>query len=141
MSHTQDEMPSFNMEMEVDAPNRCRARLIQETCVLEGPASRFFRKGRLSVMPTKRKNRLLVLEALADCFEPHRTYTENEVNEVLLHFHDDYCSLRRALVDEGFLFRLPSGAKYWRINPPPAQRLHYKSVCARYAASSVDSPA
>jgi hypothetical protein len=110
--------PAFHREpMELNAPHRYRTRPLRETLAIEGPASGFFRKGRLSAMPAKRKNRLSVLSALADCFEPHRTYTENEVNEVLLHVHDDYCSLRRALVDEGFLSRVPSGAKYWRMGP------------------------
>ncbi|CAN5920546.1 hypothetical protein BH23ACT10_BH23ACT10_05690 [soil metagenome] len=39
-------------------------------------------------------------------------YGEPEVNELLRRFHDDHATLRRALVDEGFLDR--SGGEYWR---------------------------
>jgi hypothetical protein len=39
-------------------------------------------------------------------------YGEPEVNELLRRFHDDHATLRRTLVDEGFLDR--SGGEYWR---------------------------
>jgi len=75
---------------------------------------RFFRDGRLVVIPAKRKNRLLVLAALARCFYDERIYSEAEVNQMLLHFHNDFCYLRRELVDEGFLERTKSGIEYRR---------------------------
>jgi hypothetical protein len=73
---------------------------------------RFVQDGRLVIMPTKRSKRLLVLDHLAQCFEPGRTYLETEVNEVLRRFHADYAALRRYLVDEMFLSR--DGGVYWR---------------------------
>lgn len=74
---------------------------------------RFLDGGRLHTIPAKRSKRLVVLDYLAQCFEPGRTYTESEVNKALLAFHDDYASLRRYLVDEGFLTR--EAGVYWRI--------------------------
>jgi hypothetical protein len=73
---------------------------------------RFVQDGRLVIMPTKRSKRLLVLDHVAQSFEPGRTYPESEVNEVLRRFHDDYAALRRYLVDELFLTR--EGGVYWR---------------------------
>ena len=55
---------------------------------------------------------LLVLDHLAQDFEPGRTYPEAEVNEILGGFHDDHAALRRYLVDEAFLAR--EGGVYWR---------------------------
>jgi hypothetical protein len=73
---------------------------------------RFVQDGRLVLMPTKRSKRLVVLDHIAQCFEPGRTYPEHLVNRVLLRFHDDYAALRRYLVDEQFLSR--DGNVYWR---------------------------
>ncbi|MDP9233795.1 MAG: DUF2087 domain-containing protein, partial [Actinomycetota bacterium] len=39
-------------------------------------------------------------------------YEEREVNRILKRYHDDYATLRRYLVDEGFLSR--DAGKYWR---------------------------
>ncbi|HET8561509.1 MAG TPA: DUF2087 domain-containing protein [Marmoricola sp.] len=73
---------------------------------------RFVQERRLVIMPTRRAKRLLVLDHLAQSFEPGRTYPEPAVNEVLKGFHDDYAALRRYLVDDGFLAR--DGGVYWR---------------------------
>ena len=73
---------------------------------------RFVQDGRLVIVPTRRSKLLVVLDHLAQEFEPGRTYPEPEVNGVLLRFHDDVAALRRYLVDEGFLSR--DGGVYWR---------------------------
>lgn len=74
--------------------------------------ARFFRGRRLVELPAQRSKRLVVLERLALEFEPGRRYAEPEVNALLSDFHDDYATLRRQLVDEGFLDR--TGGEYWR---------------------------
>lgn len=81
---------------------------------LDEAIERFFRQGRLVVIPAKRTTRLVVLAALATCFDTEHTYSEAEVNAILLRFHDDYCYLRRELVDGGFLERIASGSEYRR---------------------------
>jgi hypothetical protein len=73
---------------------------------------RFFSGDRLTELPSQRSKRLVVLERLALEFEPGRRYAEPEVNELLRRFHDDYATLRRALVDERLLDR--AGGEYWR---------------------------
>jgi hypothetical protein len=72
----------------------------------------FVKDGRIVTMPTKRAKRLVVLDHVAQSFEPGRTYPEAEVNEVLRSFHEDVAALRRYLVDEGFLTR--EANVYWR---------------------------
>ena len=68
--------------------------------------------GRLHTIPTKRTKRLVVLDHLAQSFEPGRRYPEPEVNAALERFHPDYAALRRYLVDEQFLSR--EDGVYWR---------------------------
>jgi hypothetical protein len=68
--------------------------------------------GRLLVMPARRGKRLVVLDQLAQRFEPGRRYRETDVNRLLRPAHDDVAMLRRYLVDEGFLTR--EEGVYWR---------------------------
>jgi hypothetical protein len=72
----------------------------------------FFADGRLTGVPAKLSKRLVVLDELAQSFEPGVRYPEREVNEILRRFHDDYAALRRYLIDASFLSR--SEGLYWR---------------------------
>jgi len=72
----------------------------------------FFRDGRLTEVPTKRSKRRVVLKRIAIEFEPGRRYDEKEVNAIVGAFLNDHASLRRYLVDEGFLER--DHGVYWR---------------------------
>jgi hypothetical protein len=76
----------------------------------------YFRGGVLREIPSKRGKRLAVLTRLALEFDIGVRYPEPTVNEVLQRFHPDYASLRRYLVDEGFLSR--EGGEYWRTGGP-----------------------
>ena len=67
---------------------------------------KFFRPdGRLERMPASRALRRRLLERLASRFERDREYPESEVNVALSAVHNDFASLRRALVDEAVLRR------------------------------------
>jgi hypothetical protein len=54
----------------------------------------------------------VVLQRLALEFEVGVHYPERQVNETLTRFHPDAATLRRYLVDEGFLSR--EQGEYWR---------------------------
>ena len=68
--------------------------------------------GSLTAIPTKIRKRLVVLDLLAQHFEPGRRYEETEVNNTLRAYHPDVAALRRYLVEEGFLDR--ADGRYWR---------------------------
>ena len=72
----------------------------------------FFRHGTLDKLPTQHKKRLIVLEQFSARFEPERRYSEQEVTGLIMPLFDDYCTIRRLLVDEGLIRR--EGAMYWR---------------------------
>ena len=72
----------------------------------------FVRDGRLLSIPMQRAKRLIVLDLVAQDFEPGRRYKERTVNAVLRRWHDDTAALRRYLVDEGFFER--DAGEYWR---------------------------
>jgi hypothetical protein len=65
-------------------------------------------------LPAKLKKSEVIIRWLATLFEPERMYTEREVNEVLKAVYaEDFVSLRRDLVDLGYLRRERGGGKYW----------------------------
>lgn len=88
--------------------------------------STFFPHGILEKLPAQHKKRLIVLERFAVGFQPGRRYTELEVTGLIRPLFDDYCTVRRLLVDEGLIRR--EGSTYWREDDgkreskPPAQK-------------------
>lgn len=73
----------------------------------EGP------EGPLSSFPTKEKRRVAVLRHLMQRFSLERKYTEKEVNEILKAAYHDYVTLRRNLIEYGFMDREADGSAYW----------------------------
>jgi hypothetical protein len=73
----------------------------------------FIRDGRITALPAKRTRRRLLLDQVAQAFEPGRRYPEAEVDQVLKGLFDDHCALRRYLIDEEFMSRTAAGL-YWR---------------------------
>lgn len=68
---------------------------------------------RIEVFPSKEKKKLILLEFIAAQFEPNRKYSENEMNEILKKVYHDYVSIRRYLIEYGFLDRNKDGSSYW----------------------------
>lgn len=73
----------------------------------------FVREGRLLSISAVRSKRLVVLDLLAQAFEPGLRYPEAAVNLMLGMWHPDAAALRRYLVDEGILAR--ADGIYWRV--------------------------
>ena len=69
--------------------------------------------GRLQQIPKKQKKLLVILRWLATFFQPGERYSEEEVSNILAGVHDDYASLRRYLVEYGFMHRERGGGDYW----------------------------
>lgn len=70
--------------------------------------------GPLSDFPIrKEKRKVVILRHLSKRFDPQKKYTEKEVNEILKAAYDDYVTLRRYLIDYGFMDRLRDGSQYW----------------------------
>ena len=67
--------------------------------------SNFFKYGRLIQIPTQRKKREIVLAEILKQFDVDREYGEKEVNEVILLYHEDYCTIRREMIAFGMMTR------------------------------------
>ena len=67
--------------------------------------SNFFKYGRLTQIPTQRKKREIVLFEILKQFETDREYDEKEVNEIILRYHEDFCTIRREMIAFGMMTR------------------------------------
>jgi hypothetical protein len=76
----------------------------------------YLRDGRLTAMPRAGRKRQIVLEHLAQLFEPGVQYPEVDVNLALRQVWPDVAALRRYLVDAGLLGR--ADGVYWRTGGP-----------------------
>lgn len=72
---------------------------------------------KLKQMPSKIAKEKVVAARIAQEFEPGRTYNEQEVNAVLKAVYPDYATLRRTLIDFGFLTRSSDGSEYRAAEP------------------------
>lgn len=69
---------------------------------------------KLKVFSPKEKKKIVILRKLAEQFESGREYTEKEVNTILEAIYDDYATLRRYLVEYGYMERTKDCRSYWR---------------------------
>lgn len=65
----------------------------------------FFEYGKLKSIPVQQKKRRIILDEVAKKFEPGKVYSEREVNWIISEIHEDFCTLRRWMVDEGIFQR------------------------------------
>lgn len=69
--------------------------------------------GPLSTFPIKEKRKIAILKHIIERFELNRNYTEKEVNEILKTIYPDYVTIRRYLIEYGFMDRHNDGSLYW----------------------------
>ena len=65
----------------------------------------FFEYGRLKSLPAQRKKREVVLKYILEPLEKGQSYTEQEMNEHILRYNDDYCTIRREMIAFGLVTR------------------------------------
>ena len=80
--------------------------------VADDPKLNVFINGGQVAMPARHARRRLLLDVIAQAFEPGVRYDERRVSLFLGAIHSDYAALRRYLVDEMFLSR--ADGEYWR---------------------------
>lgn len=68
---------------------------------------------KLAFFSRKEKKKLVILTRIAEQFEHGKSYAEREINAILQEVYDDYVTLRRYLIEYGFLDRTRDGREYW----------------------------
>ena len=69
---------------------------------------------KLKIFSAKEKKKIVILRRIATQFLPGRKYTEKEVNAILKEIYEDYATLRRYLIEYGFMKRSDDGREYWK---------------------------
>ena len=67
----------------------------------------------LGQFPPKEKRKIIVLARIAQEFEKDVKYSEKEVSEKLKAIFNDFATIRRYLIEYGFMKRTSDGAQYW----------------------------
>lgn len=71
--------------------------------------------GALKQFPAKEKKKIMILAEIIKNFKRNTEYTENEVNRILKRiYEEDYPSIRRALIEYGFMDR-SADCKVYRV--------------------------
>ncbi len=71
------------------------------------------KRGLSNSFPAKKKRKIVVLSVLAQKFDPKKNYSEAAVNDVLKQAITDYVTVRRYLIEYGFMQRTKDGKTYW----------------------------
>jgi hypothetical protein len=71
--------------------------------------------GRLKNIPAQRKKKLIVFEWMLRGLQMGKKYSEQEINQHILQYHDDYATIRREFIINHFMYR-ENGM--YEMNPP-----------------------
>ena len=93
------------LEILAGESDEAQVQMEREAAYRQKVLRNFFEYGRLKTIPAQQKKRRICLEKIAEAFEVNRPYPEKDVNEILLEFHEDYCTLRRWMIMEGIMDR------------------------------------
>ena len=99
---------------------------------------------RTAELPRRQRDRHILLKALLLSFDAGRFYTEPEVNRLIENWLNqvgqsleiDHVTLRRTLIDEGYLTRAPEGFAY-HIGSPPDARFFFSEEVTTVDAEAV----
>ncbi len=69
--------------------------------------------GALKTFPAKEKKKIIVLSEIVKHFSKGKKYSEKEINRILQRIYEDYATIRRALIEYGFLERSNDCSSYW----------------------------
>jgi hypothetical protein len=68
---------------------------------------------KLTTFPTKQKRIIIVLQVIAERFDSSKVYDEKAVNEIIKAIFNDFVTIRRYLIEYGFLARTQDCKEYW----------------------------
>lgn len=74
----------------------------------------FFKNKKLIKIPVQWKKRMIVLDEFIKKFDAGKKYSEEEVNDIIMQSYDDYCTIRRLLIDLKIMTR--QNQVYWLLN-------------------------
>ncbi|WP_425448909.1 DUF2087 domain-containing protein [Dethiothermospora halolimnae] len=73
----------------------------------------FNKDGKLDILPSKEKKKIIILKNIVENFNNNKKYTEKEINIILKRIYEDYVTIRRYLIQYGFMKRTKDCKYYW----------------------------
>ncbi len=73
----------------------------------------YFIGSKLKIIPSREKKKIIILQEILKNFENGKKYEREEINKILKKIYEDYASLRRYLIEYGFMERTSDGKTYW----------------------------
>jgi hypothetical protein len=70
---------------------------------------------KLTEFPAREKKKIVVLKKIVEQFEHGKTYEEKELNRILKDIYEDYPTIRRYLIEYGFMDRTKDCKEYWLL--------------------------
>lgn len=114
MYHLDNKMLSLSLDSLINqTENEKDLQTFREEQYRQKVIDSFFEYGKLKSIPVQQKKRNIVLREIAKVFEPGKRYTEKEVNIAIADFNDDFCTIRRELVDSRIMKR--ENNIYWLV--------------------------
>lgn len=97
--------------------HRTATQIDERYIITEDESEKIIKKyivdGELTEFPTKEKRKLVILRYIMKKFDSEKRYAEKEVNEIIRGIYHDYVTIRRYLIEYGFLDRKKDGSEYW----------------------------
>ncbi len=69
--------------------------------------------GAVKTFPAKEKKKIIVLSEIVKNFSEGKKYSEKEINRILERINEDYATIKRALIEYGFMERSNDCSSYW----------------------------
>ncbi len=70
---------------------------------------------KLKTFSSKEKKKIVILRKIAGQFEKDRKYTEKELNSIIKDIYEDFATIRRYLIEYGFMARTKDCNEYWLV--------------------------
>lgn len=68
---------------------------------------------KLKIFSPKEKKKIVILRKIAAQFERGRKYSEKEINSIIKEIYEDFATIRRYLIEYGFMERTNDCKAYW----------------------------
>lgn len=70
---------------------------------------------RLKTFSAKEKKKIIILRKISQQFDRNRRYSEKELNNIIKEIYEDFATIRRYLIEYGFMGRTNDCKEYWLI--------------------------
>ena len=68
---------------------------------------------KLKVFSPKEKKKIVILRKITEQFSKGKKYSEKDINSILKPIFEDYATIRRYLIEYGFMERTNDCKEYW----------------------------